>query len=71
MVHTVPRMSYLRIIRRYDKAVIDEQGKSPEERVVAGAGKMDAKKHLALHVQALMSSNIGQAMGTMLDTVVF
>ena len=34
-------------------------------------GKMDAKKHLASNVTQLMSSNIIQAMGTMLDTVVF
>lgn len=56
---------------RYDKAVIEEQELSPEKRVVANVGKMDAKKHLADNVTKLMSSNIIQAMGTMLDTVVF
>jgi len=56
---------------RYDKAVVEEQELPPEKRVVANVGKMDAKKHLATNVSQLMSSNIIQAMGTMLDTVVF
>ncbi|GLC39492.1 multicatalytic endopeptidase [Pleodorina starrii] len=59
------------LAERYDKAVIEEQELSPEARVVAGAGKMDAKKHLAAQVSAVMASNIAQSMGTMLDTVVF
>ncbi|KXZ46341.1 hypothetical protein GPECTOR_44g20 [Gonium pectorale] len=59
------------LAERYDKAVIEEQELSPEARVVAGAGKMDAKKHLAAQVGAVMASNIAQCMGTMLDTVVF
>ncbi|KAJ9529701.1 26S proteasome regulatory subunit [Haematococcus lacustris] len=60
-----------RLADRYDQAVIEEQELSPEKRVVANVGKMDAKKHLASNVTALMSSNIIQSMGTMLDTVVF
>ncbi|GAX85652.1 hypothetical protein CEUSTIGMA_g13067.t1 [Chlamydomonas eustigma] len=56
---------------RYDKAVIEEQELSPEKRIVANVGKMDAKKHLATNVGTLMASNINQALGTMLDTVVF
>lgn len=32
---------------------------------------MDAKKHLQANAIGLMSNNIIQAMGTMLDTVVF
>ncbi|GAX77312.1 hypothetical protein CEUSTIGMA_g4758.t1 [Chlamydomonas eustigma] len=56
---------------RYDKSVIEEQELTPEKRVVANVGKMDAKKHLASNVGALMASNINQALGTMLDTVVF
>jgi hypothetical protein len=35
------------------------------------AGRMDAKKRLGDSVQDLMSSNIVQCMGAMLDTVVF
>jgi hypothetical protein len=50
---------------------VEEQEMPPEMRIVANVGKMDAKKHLAVGVNALMSSNIVQSMGTMLDTVVF
>lgn len=50
---------------------MEERELPPEKRVVANVGKMDAKKHLSENVTRLMSSNIIQAMGTMLDTVVF
>lgn len=56
---------------RYDQAVVEEQELPQEKRIVANVGKMDAKKHLASNVTNLMSSNIIQAMGTMLDTIVF
>lgn len=55
----------------YDKAVVEEQELSPEKRIVANVGKMDAKKHLEAEVQKMMSGNIVQCMGTMLDTIVF
>lgn len=50
---------------------MEEQELAPEKRVVANVGKMDAKKHMQSSVTDLMSSNITQAMGTMLDTVIF
>lgn len=59
------------LARKYDSAVIEEQETPPADRAVAAVGKMDAKKHLDQHVQSLMSTNIVQAMATMLDTVVF
>lgn len=59
------------LVTRYDAAVVEEQDLSPEKRIVANVGKMDAKKHLANNVTALMSTNINQAMGMMMDTVVF
>lgn len=43
----------------------------PAPSPAAAAGKMDAKKRLEDNVQQLMSSNIVQCMGSMLDTVVF
>ena len=51
--------------------MIEEQEMPPEKRIVANVGKMDAKKHLASNVGALMASNINQALGTMLDTIIF
>lgn len=59
------------LVSRYDAAVVEEQELSPEKRVVANVGKMDAKKHLAANVTSVMSSNINQAMGTMLDCITF
>jgi 26S proteasome regulatory subunit N11 len=56
---------------RYETTAAEEADLAPDKRVVANAGKMDPKKHLGMQVNSLMSSNIIQAMGTMLDTVVF
>lgn len=59
------------LVKRFDAAVIEERELSPEKRIVANVGKMDAKKHLGSDVTVLMSTNINQAMGMMMDTVVF
>lgn len=56
---------------RYGEAVAEEADLPPEKRAVAGAGKMDARKHLAAAVTHMMSGNIDRALGTMLDTIVF
>jgi len=55
----------------YNKSVQDEQKMTPEKLVVANVGKVDPKKHLQIDVEQLMSSNITQILGTMLDTVIF
>ena len=44
---------------------------SAEELVVATVGKVDAKKRIEDAMMRLMSANIVQVLGTMLDTVVF
>lgn len=56
---------------KYNKAVEEEDKLSPEKLAIANVGRQDAKKHLEEHVSNLMSSNIIQTLGTMLDTVVF
>ena len=56
---------------KYDAAVVEEEGIPLERRVVAKAGKMDAKKRLEASVQQMISSNIVQCMGAMVDTVAF
>jgi len=56
---------------KYDKAVVEEQELTLQERTVANVGKQDAKKHMEMNVAHLMSTNIVQTLGTMLDTVVF
>ena len=55
----------------YEKAVKQETELSAEQLVVATVGKVDAKKRIEDAMMRLMSANIVQALGTMLDTVVF
>jgi len=55
----------------YNARVQEEEGKTAEEVMVDNVGKIDPKKHLEGNVMELMSSNIIQCLGTMLDTVVF
>ncbi|KAJ6709798.1 26S PROTEASOME NON-ATPASE REGULATORY SUBUNIT 14-like protein [Salix koriyanagi] len=64
-----PEMLNLAI--KYNKAVQEEDELTPEKLAIANVGRQDAKKHLEEHVSNLMSSNIVQTLGTMLDTVVF
>eukprot|EP00899_Mesostigma_viride_P021437 jgi/Mesvir1/29295/Mv01558-RA.1 len=61
----------LSLAGQYNKAVIEEDKMSREKLAVANVGRQDAKKHLEENVAKIMSSNIVQSLGTMLDTVVF
>lgn len=63
--------SMIDLAKAYQKMVEDEKNLSKEELVVHNVGKLNAKKHLESSVESLMSSNIEQALGAMLDTVVF
>lgn len=56
---------------KYDKAVVEEGETELDRRGVAKAGKMDAKRRLEDGMGRVMSANIVQCMGAMLDTVVF
>ncbi|VVA89766.1 unnamed protein product [Arabis nemorensis] len=66
---TVQEMLSLAV--KYNKTVQEEEELSPEKLAIVNVGRQDAKKHLEEHVSNLMSSNIVQTVGTMLDTVVF
>ncbi|CAB4310881.1 unnamed protein product [Prunus armeniaca] len=68
---TIQEMSTLAM--QYITAVQEEYGEEdePEKLAIAKVGRKDAKKHLEQLVSNLMSSNIGQTFGAMLDTVVF
>jgi len=57
--------------KAYNDRVQDEDGKTPEQIVVANVGKLDPKRHLESHVADLMADNIIQLLGTMLNTIVF
>jgi len=55
----------------YEKAVKQETELTADELLVATVGKVDAKKRIEDNVLELMSTNLVQLLGTMLDTVVF
>lgn len=61
----------LKLTVEYNERVKQEEGKTSEEIEVENVGKIDPKRHLEASVADLMSSNIIQCLGTMLDTVVF
>mmetsp|Transcript_120 Transcript_120/g.156 ORF Transcript_120/g.156 Transcript_120/m.156 type:complete len:312 (-) Transcript_120:178-1113(-) len=61
----------LSLTKDYNERIVAEEGKTAEEIIVDLTGKVDPKKHLEAGVNDLMSSNIIQCLGTMLDTVVF
>jgi len=61
----------IELAKAYDKAVLEENELSREKLVVHKVGKLDPKKHLEQNVGELMSNNITQCLGTMLDTVIF
>jgi 26S proteasome regulatory subunit N11 len=61
----------LKLTKDYNERVQQEEGKSTEQILVDNVGKIDPKRHLEASVSELMSSNIIQCLGTMLDTVVF
>ena len=53
------------------QAVEEEDTMTKEQLVVKNVGKLDPKRHLEEHVEVLMTANIVQCVGAMLDTVVF
>jgi len=61
----------LDLAKAYNSAVQDEDKMTKEKLVVHKVGKLDPKKHLEQDVSSLMSANITQVLGTMLDTISF
>tara|TARA_R110002050_G_scaffold169629_1_gene301387 strand:+ start:793 stop:981 length:189 start_codon:yes stop_codon:yes gene_type:complete len=61
----------LELSTKYNKAIQDEEKMDAEKLAIANVGKVDAKKHLQADVEKLMSANIVQTLGSMLDVVVF
>ncbi|KAH7968067.1 hypothetical protein HPB52_005552 [Rhipicephalus sanguineus] len=53
------------------KSLEDEEKMTPEQLAIKNVGKQDPKRHLEERVDVLMTSNIVQCLGAMLDTVVF
>lgn len=61
------------LAEKYDQAIQEEDKLAVDKgaRALASVGKQNAKKRMGETVQRLVSSNITQALGTMLDTIVF
>jgi 26S proteasome regulatory subunit N11 len=61
----------LSLAKNYDKALEEEEKMTPEQLAIKNVGKQDPKRHLEEKVEVLMTSNIVQCLGAMLDAVVF
>ena len=55
----------------FQQALEDEEKMTPEQLAIKNVGKQDPKRHLEEKVDVLMTTNIVQCLGAMLDTVVF
>jgi len=63
--------SMLELARSYHKALLDEENMTPEQFAIKNVGKQDPKRHLEEKVDFIMTSNIVQCLGAMLDSVSF
>jgi len=61
----------LSLAKNYDKALEEEETMTPEQMAIKNVGKQDPKRHLEEKVDVLMTTNIVQCLGAMLDAVVF
>ena len=61
----------LDLAKNYNKALEDEEKMTPQQLAIKNVGKQDPKRHMEEKVDVLMSTNIVQCLGAMLDTVVF
>lgn len=68
-INTIDNMYKLTL--SYNERIQQEENKTIEQITIDNVGKIDPKKHLEMAVYDLMSTNIIQCLGTMLDTVVF
>jgi len=61
----------LKLAKDYKTAVEDEEKMTKDQLAIKNVGKQDPKRHLGEKIETLMSSNITQCLGAMLDTVAF
>jgi 26S proteasome regulatory subunit N11 len=59
------------LAKQYNKAIQDEEKMTKEKLEVHKVGKLDPKRHLQQDVEELMTANIVQSLGAVLDTVLF
>ena len=57
---------------KYNKTIQEEaKVDDDDQKAIMNVGKIDAKKRLEVDVELLMTANIVQSLGAMLDVVVF
>lgn len=61
----------LELAKQYNKAIQDEEKMTKEKLEVHKVGKLDPKRHLQQDVEQLMTANIVQSLGSILDSVIF
>ncbi|KAJ3195706.1 26S proteasome non-ATPase regulatory subunit 14 [Irineochytrium annulatum] len=61
----------LNLSDHYNKSVIEETTMTPEQLKTRHVGKQDPKRHLETNVEEVMTSNIVQCLGSMLDAESF
>merc|ERR1711909_158140 len=61
----------LSLAKNYDKALEEEDKMTPEQLAIKNVGKQDPKRHLEEKVDIVMTTNIVQCLGAMIDAVVF
>lgn len=61
----------LGLAKLYKTAVEEEETLTKEQRAIKNVGKQDPKRHLEEKISVLMTDNITQCLGAMVDTVLF
>jgi len=61
----------LELAKNYNKNILEEDKLTKEKLAIQNVGKLDPKRHLQQNVEQLMTSNIVQTLGAMVDTIVF
>ena len=59
------------LTEEYAKWIQNENKKSKKEMVVSTVGKINPKLRLEQHIEDVMTNNIVQCLGTMIDSIAF
>jgi len=59
------------LAKNYNKAIQDEEKMTKDKLVIHNVGKLDPKRHLQQNIEKLMTANIVQSLGSVLDSVIF
>jgi len=59
------------LAKNYNKNIQEEDKITKEKLLIQNVGKLDPKRHLQQDVEKLMTANIVQTLGAMIDTIIF